>query len=135
MSRHIDADALKKAIEVAPYNDIDDLTRTEQLIDDAPTVSEWIPIKTRSLTNEERVEFAEYYGIEYCDTANELMFDCHLPEDGQEILITTKYGVETDICCIEDCIGSINAYSLEGRGDWEGVIAWMPMPEPYRGDA
>ena len=38
MSRYIDADELKKAIEVAPYNDIDDLTRTEQLIDDAPTI-------------------------------------------------------------------------------------------------
>lgn len=45
--RLIDADALKKALEVAPYNDIDDLTRTEWLIDDAPTVEarpkgEWI---------------------------------------------------------------------------------------------
>ena len=40
MPRYIDADALKKAIEVAPYNDIDDLTRTERLIDDAPTVDD-----------------------------------------------------------------------------------------------
>lgn len=97
--------------------------------------SEWIPIKTRLLTNEERVEFAEYYGVEYCDTVSEVMFDCPMPEDGQEILITTKYGVETDICCIEDCVGTMNVNSLEDRGDWEGVIAWMPMPEPYRGDA
>lgn len=95
-------------------------------------MSEWIPIKTRPLTNEERVEYAEYYGIEYCDTANEFMYDCPLPEDGQEILISTKYGVETDICCIDDCMGSINVYSLEGRGDWEGVSAWMPLPEPYK---
>lgn len=36
--RLIDADALKKALEVTQYNDIDDLTRTERLIDNAPTV-------------------------------------------------------------------------------------------------
>ena len=34
-----DLDALKKALEVTQYNDIDDLTRTERLIDNAPTVS------------------------------------------------------------------------------------------------
>jgi len=34
-----DLDALKKALEVTQYNDIDDLTRTERLIDNAPTVN------------------------------------------------------------------------------------------------
>lgn len=37
--RLIDADALIKALEVIQYNDIDDLSRTEDLIDNAPTVS------------------------------------------------------------------------------------------------
>lgn len=36
--RLIDADALKEALEVIQYNDIDDLTRTEQLINNATTV-------------------------------------------------------------------------------------------------
>lgn len=36
--RLIDADELKMDLDVTPYNDIDDLTRTEQLIDSAPTV-------------------------------------------------------------------------------------------------
>lgn len=36
--RLIDADALIKALEVIQYNDIDDLSRTEDLIDNAPTV-------------------------------------------------------------------------------------------------
>lgn len=34
----ISREALKKALEVTQYNDIDDLTRTERLIDNAPTV-------------------------------------------------------------------------------------------------
>lgn len=36
--RLIDADDLKRELEVTQYNDIDDLTRTEKLIDNAPTV-------------------------------------------------------------------------------------------------
>ena len=36
--RLIDANALKEAIEITQYNDIDDLTRTERLIDNAQTV-------------------------------------------------------------------------------------------------
>lgn len=92
----------------------------------------WIPIKYRLMTPEERIEFADYYGIEYCDTASEKMFDCPLPEDGQEILISTGEYVIADVCFIEDGFGSMNCYSLENRGDWEGVNAWMPMPEPYK---
>ena len=38
--RLIDADALIKALEVIQYNDIDDLSRTEDLIDNAETVEE-----------------------------------------------------------------------------------------------
>lgn len=34
----ISREALKKALELTDYNDIYDLTRTEQLIDNAPTV-------------------------------------------------------------------------------------------------
>jgi len=34
----ISREALKEAIEVTQYNDIDDLTRTERLIDSAPAV-------------------------------------------------------------------------------------------------
>lgn len=38
--RMIDADALIKALEITQYNDIDDLSRTEDLIDNAPTIEE-----------------------------------------------------------------------------------------------
>lgn len=43
----ISREALKKALEVTQYNDIDDLTRTERLIDNAPTIEypEQITIK------------------------------------------------------------------------------------------
>jgi len=36
----VSREALKEALEVTQYNDIDDLTKTERLIDNAPTVCE-----------------------------------------------------------------------------------------------
>ena len=88
----------------------------------------WVPIKYRPLTEVERVHFSEYWGVEYCDTLSEQAFDCPMPEPDQEILITTKWGVEEDVCLYDPDEG----YSLEENGDWDGVIAWMPKPEPYK---
>ena len=54
--------------------------------------------------------------------------DSPLPADGQEILITIDGGiVDYDICCV---VG--NGYYLESGYDWTDVIAWMPLPEPYK---
>lgn len=90
----------------------------------------WVPIKYRPLTEEERIKFSEYWGVEYCDTLSEKAFDCPMPGHDQEILITTNWGVQEDVCCYDPDEG----YSLEERGDWDGVIAWMPKPEPYKED-
>lgn len=162
----ISREALKRALEVTQYNDIDDLTRTERLIDNASTVEsdkelyekietyknsyrimsdafenevrknrsrdEWIPVKYRPLTGEERIAFAEHYGIEYCDTVDEKAFDCPMPEDGQEILISTSWGVVEDEADNDIDGEGFIVYGLKGNGDWEGIDAWMPKPEPYK---
>ena len=86
----------------------------------------WIPVKTRPMTEEERQYYSELYGydIEY---EKAIMFDCKMPEDGQEIWVCSKCGnVWEDTCCIDEGIG------LEGNGDWLDIVAWMPLPEPYR---
>lgn len=77
----------------------------------------WIPIKIRLITEEEKEEI----GYEY-----DFIYDCSLPDDGQDVLITTPYGVQkttfyTDYGCYFE--------SYEDEGD---VIAWMPLPQPYR---
>ena len=76
----------------------------------------WIPIVTRPLTDEDRKE----YGAEI-----ESMYDCLLPKDSQDVLVTTPYGVRqttfyTDYGCYFE--------NYEDEGD---VIAWMPLPQPY----
>ena len=92
---------------------------------------QWIPVKTRPMTEEEREYWSEYYGydVEYED-AN--MFDCQMPEDGQEVWVCFKSGyVAEDVCDNDD--GMIG---LEGNGDWDDVVAWMPRirPEPWKGE-
>lgn len=82
----------------------------------------WIPIKWHDCTDEEREE----YGF-----AEEIVavFDCDMPNDNQEILVTTSHGyVEKDVCYIDD------GYSLDSGYDWiEDITAWMPLPPVYEG--
>lgn len=82
------------------------------------SVIEWHEVKTRPLTDEEK----EYYSEIAMDP--EYIFDCEMPEDGQEILIYTKWGTDKDICSNDADYG----IGLEGRGDWDGVYAWAEMP-------
>lgn len=86
----------------------------------------WIPIKWHEITDEEREK--EGY-------PDELVYhlDCVMPEDEEEILITVKSRkgegyVRMDMNMIDD------GFYLDSGYDWrEDVIAWMPLPEPYRG--
>lgn len=91
-------------------------------------MSEWIPVKYRPMTEEEKKDYAERtgYDIEDLDT----MLDCPLPEDGETVLITDRLGnVEVDTF-INDCDGCY----FECNDDMEDVKAWMPLPEPYKAD-
>lgn len=78
---------------------------------------EWNPIKTRKLTEEEKEEYPN------CDFA----YDCKLPNDDEQVLVTTRGGYVTlDTFCRND--GCYFEYLCD-EGD---VIAWMPLPDPYR---
>lgn len=78
---------------------------------------EWIPIKTRKLTDEEKEEYPD----------SEFMYDCKLPDDGEEVLITTSGGHITldTFCRDEGCY-------FETYCDEDDVLAWMPLPKPYK---
>ena len=84
---------------------------------------EWIPIKTRPMTDEERDYWSARYGydVEYEDA---VMFDCEMPKDKQEIWVQSKNGfIFEDVCENDD--GMIG---LEEYGDWVDIVAWMPKP-------
>lgn len=84
---------------------------------------EWTEVKYRSMTEEEIAKYEQYWGI-IASEDEKKVFDCEMPNDNDEILVATQYGVSQDTCCYDPDEG----YGLEERGDWEGVLAWMPLP-------
>ena len=82
----------------------------------------WIPVKTRPMTEEEK----EYYS-EYLFEGNGLIYECTLPDDGQEVLITSKYG-SVDKTTFYTDYGNY----FENYEDYDEVIAWQPLPEPFK---
>lgn len=86
--------------------------------------SSWIPVKTRALSAEEVKEVNEKYGF----VGEEAWCICSpLPEDNQEVLITTKYG---DVVLTEFCV-DVDGCWFDGYEDRDDVLAWMPLPKPY----
>lgn len=107
-------------ITIREYEDmIEPLKREiEQPSITSPQLS-WIPIKTRPMTEEEKEEMGHEYAY---------MYDCPLPDDGQEVLITDRYGnVEIDTFCSD-----YEGVYFENNCDDDEVIAWQPLPEPYK---
>ena len=80
---------------------------------------EWIPVTSRPMTEEEKEQYAEY--------EIDFIYDCKLPNNGEEVLITTKYGYVTETTFYDDYECYFENY--EDDGD---VLAWMPLPAPYQ---
>lgn len=80
----------------------------------------WIPLTKRPMTDEEREDYREW-----SDIKGAMIFDCPLPEDGQEVLVSYGGYVMVDTFCKDD-----GCY-FEGV-DIDDVQAWMPLPEPYK---
>lgn len=90
----------------------------------------WIPIKSRPADEEELKDIAERLGIELEDLQDDErdIYVSPLPEDDEEVLVCTSYGhVYIDTFYVEDegCYFEIN-------GEMDGIVAWMPLPEPYK---
>lgn len=80
----------------------------------------WIPVKYHQISEKERAEESISNDIQY-------MLDCKMPDDGQEILVTNGETTWQDTCFIDS-----NGYYLDGGYDWIDIMAWMPLPNPYK---
>ena len=78
----------------------------------------WIPLTTRPMTDEEITEYRN------CAECGEI-FDCPLPDDGQEVLISVNgyTGVDTFV---------IDEGCYFEQADIFDVDAWQPLPKPYK---
>ena len=61
-------------------------------------------------------------------TFDEYGLNCRLPDEDEEILVSSKYGVWIDIFVCDE-----HGYYLDSERDFKG-LAWMPLPEPYKED-
>lgn len=85
----------------------------------AEAVHGWIPFTRRPMTEEEQKDYPN------CT----FMFDCVLPDDGDEILVSNGRFVWMDVFC-----NDIDGCYLDGGDDIDEDMAWMPLPKPYRED-
>lgn len=82
---------------------------------------------------------------------NWIPIDEKLPNDGQEVLVTVwedwsygkgtkiEYHVDVAIFYIDDAYFRVDGGAFNTMTDWlEGqpckIIAWAPLPEPYKGE-
>lgn len=99
----------------------------EELLPSAQTEQQWISFKTRPMDEDERKEWSEKlgYNLEHEDA---VIYTGQLPDDGQEVIVCSKYGhIWIDTFEIDPDYG----VGFEENGDMDGLVAWMPLPDPY----
>lgn len=88
--------------------------------------SKWIMVKSRPMDEEERKEWSERIGYDLQDD-EAVIYTSELPDDGQEVIVCSKWGhVWLDTFSNDPDYG----VGFEGNGDMDGIVAWMPLPEP-----
>lgn len=89
-------------------------------IKEQPTIQQWHKLTFRPLTDEEKEEYANQEWTYMIDG---------LPEFGEEVLVTSGKYVWVDSFDIDDFV-----YLSGTDNDIDGVIAWMELPKPYKGE-
>ena len=110
---------------------LDEEAKWREIIGRIPSAQQeqqWIPIKTRPMSEEERREHSERFGYDL-DDDEAVVFISPLPDNGQLVLVSTEWG---DVAIDEFYNDPYYGCYLEGNGDMDGIVAWMPLPEPYK---
>lgn len=92
--------------------------------------SKWIMIESRPMDDKERRYYDEHYGYNLTDD-EAVIYCCQLPEDGQEVLVCSKYG-HVWLDTFED--DPDYGVGFETNGDMDGLVAWIPKPKPPKED-
>jgi hypothetical protein len=92
-------------------------------------VMTWIPIKTRDLTEKEKHDLYDAYDINIDELTpmKSWAYDCPLPNDGDEVLVTEKIWGQVRITTFHNDEGAWFE-DYDGRDD---LLAWMSLPKPY----
>jgi len=125
ISRQAAIEALREKVF---HNLSDEFYGAMQVLDELPSAQQWIPVTSRPMDEEERLEWSKKTDFEIEDS-EAIIYTSQLPDDGEEVLTCDRYGnVRIDI--FENDL-DYGCY-FEENGDMDGIIAWMPLPEPYK---
>lgn len=91
----------------------------------------WIPVKSRPMDEEERVEWSERLGYDI-EGEEAVIYVSQLPDDGEEVLTCGKYGTIRIDTFVND---PDDGCYFEDNGEMDGIVAWMPLPEPWKGES
>ena len=134
--RLIDADALFSEVKARHDLFIDseyigDKARRDELgifmadIVNAPTIGCWIPFVKRQLTDDEKNTHPDWCYI----------LEGNVPEDGEEILLYRPWkNSKGYIITMDQYMNNGTECYLDGAGDIENGMFWMPLPEPPKED-
>lgn len=117
--------------KVTFYWELGEQTLTQNQINEALDLvfkaleqTRWIPVKWHIKTEVE--EYEQYpEGV--------VMLDCPMPAEGEDVLITIK-GKSGQVWVEKDTVlKDEDGWYTDGGYEWvDDIIAWMPLPEPYR---
>lgn len=128
ISRQAAIDAVHKEFDDCIVWDESGMTtanEVEKILDSVPSAQpeqRWIPFKTRELTDEEKEEHPEW----------ECILECKLPEDGQRILVSINLKGHEEVQ-YDEFYSDDGSYLDSGYEIGSEAVAWMPLPEPYKG--
>lgn len=88
----------------------------------------WHPINSRPMTDEERQYWEDHYGYALDD--DEAIIYSNLPDSDEQVICCDIYGAITIDRIVDDGEGCY----FEDNGEMDGIVAWMPLPEPYKED-
>lgn len=94
-----------------------------QIQQQAQPEQRWISFNTRPLTEEETEDYPEW----------DCILDCKLPDDGQKILVSINVRGHESVQC-DEFFTDDGSYLDSGYEIGTEAVAWMPLPEPYKGE-
>lgn len=106
------------------------LTIAQNIIREFSEADKWIPVTTRDMTEEEAKELLDDFDLkDFNDNPKSYwLYNCRLPDDGQEVLVSTKWGVILTTFYSDIDYGNY----FEEYEDRFDVEAWQPLPEKYK---